>query len=85
MELDAIITASTGIVLTKVDLKLVELGLLDKDLGELVELDPLGVKAVEVELVCPLGVERLKVALEPRGEGELVLFELAPCCSRDAA
>ena len=60
MELAAIITAYTGIVLTKVDLKLVELGL--------VELDPLGVKTVSVELVCPLGVERLKVALEPRGE-----------------
>ena len=67
MELEAITIASTGIVLTKVDLILVELGL--------DELDPLG---VSVELVCPLGVERLKLALDPTGEGELALFELAP-------
>ena len=85
IELDAIFTASTGIVLTKIDFKLVELSLLGKDVEEVVELDPLGVKAVEVEQVCTLGVKRLEVALEPIGEGELVLFERAPCCSRDAA
>ena len=82
--MDAIFTASTGIVLTKLDFELVELGLLGKDVEELVELDSLGVKVVEVEQVCPLGVKRLEVALELRGEGEFVLSEQAPCCSRDA-